>query len=356
MDKVNVLIVSRMDMEGDFMEAIAGIDPRISVKDVTGQFVAELRSKGRKGVLVDLLERTVKAIPARQDSGAEEDMDTLLAQAEVIFGSLQVPDNLPSRAPKCKWLHLGGTGIEHFLSSGIFESDITITNSRGSLAIPIAEHVLACMFMQARDARRLFENKQNKKWGGFPARELRGSTAGIIGLGAIGGEVASLAKGVGMKVIATRESAIKRESGVSGVDEVYPASDLCQVLSMSDFVVVAVPLTDKTERMIGEAELRAMKSTAYIINIARGPIINEPVLIRALKEGWIAGAALDVFEVEPLSTDSELWELPNVIISSHAAGSTDKRSEHVLGMFCDNLRRYMAGEPLFNVLDTSKGY
>lgn len=186
--------------------------------------------------------------------------------------------------------------------------------------------------------------------------ELRDRTVGIIGLGAIGGEVARLAKGIGMKVIATRRSATRRESGVFGVDELYPYLDLLQMLSESDLVVIAAPLTAETRGMIGEAELRAMRPTAYLINVARGPIINQSALIKALREGWIAGAGLDVFETEPLPPDSELWDLPNVILSSHMAGSTDRRSQRVLGLFCENLRRYLAGEQLLNVIDRQQGY
>ncbi len=357
MDKVNVLIISRLDLRLGFMDKIAALDPRISVKDGMGQFVAELRKTGRKGPLVDLLEHEVRKVPSQQTSGTQEDLDTMLAQADVIFGIVLFPENLLSRAPRLRWVHIGGTGIDLYLSTGIFDSNITVTNSRGSLAIPIAEHVLAFMLMLARDAQRLLDNKRNRLWDTFLSLELRDRTLGIIGLGAIGSEVARLTKGLGMRVLATRLSATSRTSDVSGVDELYPPSELHQMLSESDYVVVAVPLTEETKGMIAEAELRAMKSTACLINIARGKIVDQPALIKALKEGRIAGAGLDVFEYEPLPTDSELWGLPNVYLSSHAAGATDRRSERILNLFCDNLRRYLAGEQLLNVIDIKKkGY
>lgn len=351
MDKFNVLVVSRLDLRPGFVAKIAAVDPRISVKDGMGQFVAELREKGRQGPLVDLLEGELKKVPGQQASETMEDLDTMLAQADAIFGIVLFPENLLQRALRLKWVHIGGTGIDLYLSTGIFDGSITVTNSRGSLAIPIAEHVLAFMLMLARDAQRLLDNKRNRRWDTFLSLELRNRTVGLIGLGAIGSEVARLTKSLGMRVLATRLSATSRASGVFGVDELYPPAELHQMLSESDYVVVAVPLTEQTKGMVSEAELQAMKPTACLINIARGKIVDQPALIKALKEGWIAGAGLDVFDFEPLPTDSELWELPNVYLSSHAAGATNRRSERILGLFCENLRRYLAGEQLLNVID-----
>ena len=248
--------------------------------------------------------------------------------------------------------------MERYLPTGVFDSDVIVTNSRGATALPIAEHTLAFMFMLARDVPRLLAAKQNRRWERFYTLELNRRTVGIIGLGAIGKEVARLAKSVGMKVIATKRSVKKRESGVLGIDELYPRSELLQMLSESDFVVVAASLTEETRGMISEAELRAMKSVAYLINIARGEIVDQGTLIKALREGWIAGAGLDVFETEPLPADSELWGLPNVILSSHISSWTDmdRRSQRVVGLFCENLRRYLAGEQLLNLVDREKGY
>ena len=141
-----------------------------------------------------------------------------------------------------------------------------------------------------------------------------------------------------------------------GVDELYPPSDLLELLFASDFVVIAVPVTSETLRLIGETELRAMRPTTYLINIARGRIIDQTALIRALEEGWIAGAGLDVFDPEPLPLDSKLWELPNVIISPHSSASTEVRNQRFIGLFRDNLRRYLTDKPLLNVIDKQKGY
>ena len=158
-----------------------------------------------------------------------------------------------------------------------------------------------------------------------------------------------------MRVVATRRSATERETSPVA-DVIYPVDKLVEMLGESDFVVVAVALTDKTRKLIGEKELRAMKTTAYIINIARGSVIDEAALTRALKERWIAGAGLDVFEREPLPQDSELWTLPNVIITTHVAGGMPDYNAQALEVFCENLRRYLAGQPLMNVIDRARGY
>jgi phosphoglycerate dehydrogenase-like enzyme len=159
-----------------------------------------------------------------------------------------------------------------------------------------------------------------------------------------------------LRVLAIRRSVESRMPGEAPVEELLPPSDLRYLLDESDYVVLAVPLTPESTRMIGEAELRAMKPSAVLINIARGPVIDEPVLIRALKERWIAGAALDVFEREPLPPDSQLWGLDNVLLTPHISGGTPRYMERAVDLFCDNLRRYLAGEPLRNVVDVTRGY
>ena len=225
----------------DYMEDIAAVGSRVSVKDGAEQFVAELRRKGRAGPSVDRLE---KEVGVGRVPEAKEDLDTLLAKAEVVFGTLLFPDDLLLRAPRLKWIHTTAVGMERYLPTGVFDSDVIVTNSRGATALPIAEHTLAFMFMLARDVPRLLAAKQNRRWERFYTLELNRRTVGIIGLGAIGKEVARLAKSVGMKVIATKRSVKKRESGVLGIDELYPRSELLQMLSESDFVVIAAPLTE----------------------------------------------------------------------------------------------------------------
>ncbi len=356
MDKVNVLSLARMRLHREYIDDIAAVDPRISVIDGTEKFIADTRRRGKKGPRVDYFESEADLGGDWKAPETDEDLDTLLAKAEVIFGVLLFPDYLLLRAPRLKWIHLAGTGIDRDLLKGIQGGNVTITNSRGAVAIPIAEHVMAFMLMLAKNVSCLMDNKQNRRWEPFATMELRPRTVGIIGLGAVGSEIARLAKGIGMKVVATRRSATRRRKNVFGVDELYPVAELPQMLSGSDFVVIAVPLTAETERMIGEAELRVMKSTAYLINVGRGQIVDQTALIKVLREGSIAGAGLDVFETEPLPPDSELWKLPNVVLSYHMAGFADTYGHRITGLFCENLRRYLAGEQLLNLIGNQRGY
>jgi phosphoglycerate dehydrogenase-like enzyme len=187
------------------------------------------------------------------------------------------------------------------------------------------------------------------------SQELYGKTVGIVGLGHIGEEVARLSKACGCRVIGTRRSATERTRS-DDCDEIMPSKDLPALLGKSDFVVLAVPLTNDTRQLIGETELRSMRSNAVLVNIARGAVVDEPALIRALKEGWIAGAALDVFEQEPLPPESELWDMENVIVSPHISGGTEIYNQRAAGIFRENLRRYLAGERLMNLADPARGY
>lgn len=355
MDKLNVVIVSAAELHRGYLDKIAAVDPRISVKEGVRQFIDELKRSGKK-LLADRIERDAISWADSRPLEKLEKMDTLLSEAEVILGRIALPDNLMARAPKLKWLAIQGAGIDVLLSTGLSNSNLTITNARGARAITIAEHAMAFIFMMAKDAPRLLRIQQSKKWERFNTMELTGKTVGIVGLGAIGSEAARMAKGVGMRVIAIKRSAKERKSGASGVDELYPTRELQQLLSDSDFVVISAPLTTETKGMIAEKELRAMKPTAYLINIARGRIVDEHSLIRALKEGWIAGAGLDVFDAEPLPPDSEFWKLPNAIMSCHMSGGTDEAGNREFDLFRENLRRYLAGEQLLNVIDKQKDY
>lgn len=355
MDKLNVLVVSRLDLHQGYLSEIAAVDYRISAKDGLKQFVAELKNKGDGSPRLKMLERELGRWPVDVTGGQPEDLDSLLAEAEVIFGTGRFPENLLLRAPKLKWIHVGSVGID-YLSKDLFQGSVVVTNGRGSTAVPISEHVLSFILALGKDTRRLLENKQNRKWDRYTTMELCDRVVGIVGLGAIGTEVARLTRAIGMKVVATRRSAVKRERNLSEVDELYPPGELDQMLKESDFVVVTAPLTPETRGMIGEVALRSMKPSAYLINVARGPIVDQKALVRALKEGWIAGAGLDVVEIEPLPADSELWDLPNVILSPHMAGTSDKRSYRVVALFCENLKRYLAGEQLRNVIDIRKAY
>ena len=175
-------------------------------------------------------------------------------------------------------------------------------------------------------------------------------------MGAIGREVAKMCRGFGMSVVAIRRTTATRQQDIQGVNELMPPSDLPYLLGKSDFVVLSCPLSPETEGLIGEKELRAMKPTAFLINVSRGEVVDESTLKRALKEEWIAGAGLDVFWKEPLEQESELWDLPNVVMTSHWAGRSPRQEERAAKVFEDNLDRFLSGKPLANLADPSTAY
>jgi D-2-hydroxyacid dehydrogenase (NADP+) len=246
-------------------------------------------------------------------------------------------------------------GVDRFLDDKFRRSSVTMTNVSGIHAIPIGEFVLGLMLMFAKQAPLAFQLKQQEQWKPFLATVLHSKTVGIVGLGNIGREVARLAKAFGMRVVATRRSA-RKSRRAKYVDKLFAPDQLLQLLSQSDFVVLTLPLTAESYRIIGEVELRNMKPTAYLINVARGNLVDEEALVHALEEHRIAGAGLDVFATEPLPADSRLWGFSNVIISPHIAGGMEDYVERATAVFCENLRRYLSGRRLLNIVDKKRGY
>jgi phosphoglycerate dehydrogenase-like enzyme len=290
----------------------------------------------------------------RGDNSGKEKFDALLAGADVIYG-LVPPKDLLARAPNLKWMQMMSAGVDRLRNNEVWRSQVTITGVSGIHATPIGEFVLEFMLMFAKGAPQCFRMKQKREWRRFPPTVLRGKTVGIVGLGHIGQEVARLSKAFGMKVAATRRST-KKAGTARYVDRLMPAARLPSLLKESDFVVIATPHTPETHHLIGEKELGMMKSTAYIINIARGGIIDEAALVKALDEKRIAGAGLDVTEKEPLPAASRLWDFDNVILSPHVSGGMEDYMARATELFCANLRRYLAGKKLRNVIDKKKGY
>jgi phosphoglycerate dehydrogenase-like enzyme len=283
----------------------------------------------------------------------EQRADELTSKTEVVFGRL--PFARYRELLNLRWAQQDFAGTDWLLNfPDLIEKEFTLTNASGVHAIPIAEHILAMMLALARDFPYSLKKQGNHQWGRRgQVIELEGTTLGVVGLGKIGEKTAEKAKGLNMRVLATRRNP---ERSSPYVDRMYGTEGLMELLSQSDWVVIAAPMTPETKGMIGEKELKSMKRSAYIINIARGSIIQENILIKALKEGWIAGAGLDVFEKEPLPGDSPLWDMENVIITGHFAGSTPFYFDRVLEIFLENLKRYRSGEPLFNIVDKQRGY
>ncbi len=311
-----------------------------------------------------------KSVPEGHDG---LDVGELLTGEEEILYGFMPPRDL-SRAPKLKWVQLHSAGINHLINSNhpILRSGILITTASGIHAVPIGEFAIALMLALARKLPLMIHHQSRTewsrdKWKVFLGTELHGKTLGIVGYGSIGRHAARIAKnGFGMRILALSRSGQRRDFGYcepgvgdpEGIlpDEWFALAQLNDLLAQSDFVLVATPLTDETRHLIGEKELRTMKPTAFLVNIARGSIVNESALIRALKENWIAGAGLDVFEHEPLPSDSELWRLDNVIIAPHVSAATPHYDDRATDLFCENLRRYLRGEALLNEVDRGRGY
>lgn len=306
----------------------------------------------------------------REGRDAQETGDLLDGPEEVLY--CMVPPRDLSRAPNLKWVQLHSAGINHLGEHPILQSSIRLTTSSGIHATPIGEFVLAAMLALARHVPRMVRMQDRRvwperRWEFFRGTELRGHTLGIVGYGSIGRETARLAKlGFGMRILALTRDGSRRDRGYvePGTgdpegelpDGWFKPPQLGELLPQADFLLVSAPLTGSTRRMIGEAELRAMKPTAVLVNVARGGLVDEAALARALRENRIAGAALDVFETEPLPAESELWKLENVLLAPHISAATSQYDDRAVALFCENLRRYLRGEPLLNLVDREKGY
>ena len=282
------------------------------------------------------------------------DVEGLLAEAEVLVAT-RIPSDVTERAPKLKWIQVTSAGIDHLWQDCLEGSDITVTTASGLHAIPMREFVLGGMLAFAKGLLRMVAQKQERRWDRFLVAELHGATLVLIGVGSIGGAVASAAKQLGMRVIAVRRRQ-GRKGVPDSVDEVATSDELPGVLARADYVVNSLPLTARTEGLLGEACFRAMKPSAVFVNVGRGRTVDQAALIRALAEERIAGAVLDAYEQEPLPADSPLWDLPNVLLSPHMGADTASYMERMTDILCDNLRRYAQGQALRNVVDPVERY
>ena len=294
--------------------------------------------------------------------GADEDfLSRYGPEADVILYSGFI-GGIPFRqiwrhAKKVKWIHSLSAGIESTLIPEFVSSPVPLTNARGVFAPSLAEFVLLGMLYFYKRVRRLVENQRAHKWDDFLVDWLRGKVMGVVGYGEIGRECARLAKAVGVKIYATRRNPAKSDNDPI-VDRMFGTSELHAMLAAVDVVVAAAPLTPETKHMLGRAEFAVMKPGAIVMNVGRGPVIDEAAMIEALQEKRIAGAALDVYEVEPLPTASPLWDMENVLISPHCTDRTTEPDWLDLSaqLFVENFQRFVDGEPLKNVVDKKAGY
>ena len=259
------------------------------------------------------------------------------------------------KALRLRWMHLRWAGLDSFLFPALIASDVTLTNSSGVYSQSLGEFVIAGALFFAKDMRRLLRSQAERKWEPYIMLELRGATMGIVGYGDIGRACASRAHALGMRVLAQRRRP-ERSAVDLYIDKTFGPGHLIEMIRECDYVVAAAPLTPETSGLIGEAEIAAMKPTAVLMNVGRGPVIDEPSLIRALQAGKIRGAALDVLTHEPLPADSPLFGLENVLLSPHCADNTPTWNEEAMQFFIENFKRFVGGEPLKNIVDKSAGY
>jgi phosphoglycerate dehydrogenase-like enzyme len=337
---IKVLIFTRTPIADQLLDPLLSISPRFSIEQVVAQKVEEI------------------------DRSVWRDV-------EVLYTGWLLPP--PDWLPNLKWIQGHFAGVEHFLEQlHALPRSLILTTMSGVHAPNMAEYSVMMMLAFAYRLPSMIEYQQQSDWPTdrvslFTPKELNSATLGIVGYGSIGRETARLAKAFGMRVLATKRDVSQvNEQGwqlpnvgdatAQFVDQLYSPHQLRSMLSECDFVVITVPLTAETRQLIGAAEFRSMKRDAVIINVARGGVIDEAAMIDALQNKIIGGAALDVFEQEPLPIESSLWTMPNVIISPHTAGFSAHYNERAMILFAENLRRYVTNQPLLNVVDMSKGY
>jgi D-3-phosphoglycerate dehydrogenase len=288
------------------------------------------------------------------DAGQERIAEEIL-QADIVCGHAKVPvpwDVVVSQG-RLKWIQSSAAGMDHCLVPPVVESDILVTSASGLFADQVAEQTLALLLGLLRGLPTFFRQMLRKEFIRRPTRDLHGATVGIVGLGGNGRRIAEVLTPFRTRILATDLFPCDQPPHV---ESLWDADQLDELLPLVDVVILTVPLNDQTRGMIGRRELSLMKRGSLLINVARGPVVVQDDLVAALESGHLAGAGLDVTEVEPLPTTSRLWDLPNVLITPHVGAQSAKRYDDATRLFCDNLRRYLAGEPLVNVVDKQLGF
>ncbi|MDI9895566.1 D-2-hydroxyacid dehydrogenase [Rhodococcus sp. IEGM 1381] len=258
--------------------------------------------------------------------------------------------------PRCgslKWIHIAAAGVDSLMFDELVESDVVVTNSRGVFDRPIAEFVLAQILAFAKDSERSRALQHSKIWQHRETERIDGARAMIVGTGAIGRAIANLLSAVGMSVSGVGRTA---REGDRDFGAVYASDDLVDEVARADYLVLVAPLTDQTRGLVDDSVLAAMSLGARVINVGRGELLDTEALLKHLGSGHITGAALDVFETEPLSADHPLWTAENVILTPHMSGDASGWKQRLAEVFADNARRYFRGEPLLNVVDKKLGF
>lgn len=303
------------------------------------------------------LRQIAAAVPDAElvDAGQERIASEIL-EADIYCGHAKVhpvPWDDVVRAGRLKWVQSSAAGMDHCLVPSVVASNIVVTSASGVLADQVAEHTLALITGLLRSLPVFFRAQQKKEFIRRPTADLHRATIGIVGFGGNGRRLAEVLRVFKGRILATDMFPSDKPDYIEAL---WPADRLDDLLAASDIVVLAAPLIPSTRGMIDARALAQMKSTAILVNMARGPLVVESALVDALRQGRLAGAGVDVTEVEPLPDDSPLWDLPNLIITPHVGGQSATRIDDMTNFFCENLRRWQAGRPLLNLVDKKLGF
>jgi phosphoglycerate dehydrogenase-like enzyme len=337
-EKVEVLIT--LGFNEDLQARLRGVSPRLNITTIRTSKVEEIPA--------DVWQRT-----------------------EVLYTNWVLPK--PEQAPNLRWLQFHWAGIDHAVQSPLLEKrDLAVTTLSGANASQIAEYALMMLLALGHRMTDLVAAQKRAewprdRWERFSPRELRGSTVGIVGYGSIGRQIARLLHGFGVTILATKRDAMRPEDrgyipeGMGDregdfVRRLYPPQAIASMFRACEAAVITVPLTPDTRGLIAARELAALKPGAFVIDVSRGGVVDHPALIAALTEQRLGGAALDVFPEEPLPPESPLWKLPTVIVTPHISGNTPHYDQRAVDLFCENLRRYLAGQVLYNLYQPEHGY
>ena len=349
MESVEVLVMQQV--RDAVLDRIANIDPRINFIDARGWFDVELRATWPQWTVDRYLgDRKCPATTLEQRNQA-------LAAAEIMLVGWPPVKDIRARAPRLKWVHELPAGASNFLDTDLWDSDVIVTTSRGlTNRRPMAEYVLASFLHFARGFHRSYRDQRRHKFDHqtYDPIIIRDKTVCVVGAGGIGAEVAKLCAAAGMRVVGTRRDAGVRPEGFARLE---PAHALCDLLRESEFVAICCPWTKETTHLIGRDAFAAMKPGTVLVNISRGEIIDEEALILALSQGKLRGFATDVYDGEfERPPDARLWDDERVVITPHVSAVADISEHQGVQLFCDNLRRYLDGQPLVNVIDWQRGY
>lgn len=341
-EELSVLIASPLETE--HVAAIAAADPRIRVLYEPDLLPVPRYAADHHGT------------PRRLDPAGLDRWRGMLAQAQVSFDfDWWAPADMATNCPRLEWVQSSSAGVGQYLERyGLLDSGLVVTTAAGVHAVPLAEFALTGVLHFVKGVPDLLRWKDARRWNRYATRELCGSTALVVGLGAIGRQVAGLFGALGVRVWGVGRPG--RRYDIPGVSRVFAYTELDSALPHVDAVVLACPLTDQTRGLLDRARLRLLPEGALLVNIARGPVVDEPALVEALRDGHLGGAVLDVVAAEPLPSTSPLWDLDNVVISPHSAATVAAENGRIVEIFVDNLRRWLTGRPLRNLFDRERGY